>query len=213
MHHLEVHLSIRRLHRRSSNVVAERRSVSAYGNIRIAGIGTIGRRTPGRLRVTIEILPVSIEDKPVLANLLELYRHDFSEFDGRDLGEQGRFGYAYLDQYWTEPDRHPFFVRVDGRLAGFALLRILPKEDGCETHVSEFFVVRKYRRQGVGEAVARRLFDMFPGQWVVAQADRNLPAQRFWRTVIERYTGGAFTERHDDDRGQVVQQFVVPYRA
>lgn len=157
-----------------------------------------------------EVLPVLIEDKPVIANLLELYMHDFSEFLGWDLNEHGLYGYRYLDHYWTEPGRHPFVVRVGGRLAGFALVSILFLDERSETSMSEFFILRKYRRQGVGEAVARQLFDQFPGQWSVAQMDRNVAAQSFWRAIIDRYTGGAFAERHDTAQQRVIQEFTVP---
>ena len=61
----------------------------------------------------------------------------------------------------------------------------------------------------MGEAAARILFDRFPGSWSVAQMDTNLAAQSFWRKVIERYTGGAFTERHDDERGRIIQEFTT----
>jgi predicted acetyltransferase len=158
----------------------------------------------------LDVLPLPIEDKPVLANLLELYMHDFSEFAPWDLNEHGIYGYRYLDHYWTESGRHPFIVRVDGRLAGFALVRILVLDERSETQMSEFFILRKYRRQGIGEAVARQLFDQFPGQWSVTQMDCNIAAQRFWRAIIDRYTGGTFDERHDANRGRVVQVFTVP---
>jgi predicted acetyltransferase len=157
-----------------------------------------------------EVLPVPIDDKPVLANLLELYMHDFSEFVGWDLNEHGRYGYRYLDHYWTEAGRHPFIVRVGGRLAGFALVRMLVLDERSETSMADFFILRKYRGQGVGEAVARHLFDQFPGQWSVAQMDRNVAAQRFWRAIIDRYTGGAFEERHDAAQQRVIQEFLVP---
>jgi predicted acetyltransferase len=132
----------------------------------------------------LDVLPVPIEDKPVLANLLELYMHDFSEFTGWDISEHGLYGYRYLDHYWTESGRHPFLVRVNGQLAGFALVTILVLDERSEIWMSEFFILRKYRRQGIGEAVARQLFDQFPGQWSVAQMDRNVAAQRFWRALI-----------------------------
>jgi len=146
----------------------------------------------------INVLPASIEDRPVLAHLLELYGHDISEFDGRDVGEHGLYGYHYLDHYWTEPGRHPFLVRVDGRLAGFALVSIRVLSDEPVGHVSEFFVMRKYRRMGAGEVIARDVFRRFPGRWRVSQSSGNLPAQRFWRAVVGRMTLGVYTEGHDE---------------
>ena len=65
--------------------------------------------------------------------------------------------------------------------------------------IVEFFVMRKYRRSGAGEAMARSVFDRFPGRWEVREIASNLPAQAFWRTIIGRYTDGRFEERTWDD--------------
>jgi hypothetical protein len=73
--------------------------------------------------VQIEVIPATSEQRPILANLLELYAHDFSEFYDLELGADGRFGYKHLPRYWRDPDRHPFLIKVDGRLAGFVLAK------------------------------------------------------------------------------------------
>lgn len=141
------------------------------------------------------IQPVSITDKPVLRNLLELCHHDYSEYDNADVDEHGLFGYNYLDHYWTEPGRHAFLVRVDDRLAGFVLVRDVEDQHSSITHtIAEFFVMRKYRRQGIGRQVAWSIFDRFPGDWLVSQEEGNRPAQAFWRRVIDEYTHGSYTE-------------------
>jgi len=54
---------------------------------------------------------------------MELCQHDYSEYDGADVNEHGLFEYRYIDHYWTDSGRHPFVVRVSGRLAGFVLVR------------------------------------------------------------------------------------------
>lgn len=151
----------------------------------------------------IDIKKASIEEKPILRNLLELCHHDYSEFSGEDIGEHGLFTYSRLDHYWTEPERHPFIVRVSSKLAGFALVRELDSE----THsIAEFFIMRKYRRQGVGAAVANYVFDLFPGKWHVAQEEVNLPAQAFWKKVVSRYTDGKYeVVREDDWEGPILK--------
>lgn len=58
----------------------------------------------------------------------------------------------------------------------------------------EFFVLRKFRGAGVGERIARQLFDRFRGRWEVQRLARNTPALAFWRKVIGRYTDGRFQE-------------------
>jgi predicted acetyltransferase len=159
----------------------------------------------------IDVSAVPIEDKPVLRNLMELYMHDFSELTGGDVGDDGLFGYRYLDHYWTEPDRHPFMIRVGGKLAGFVLVRSRRRGDGvAESSIAEFFVMRKYRRQSVGRIAVRRVFDMFPGRWEVTQLSENAAAQGFWRDVIADYTGGEFTEALGDDPPATAQGFNAP---
>jgi predicted acetyltransferase len=129
--------------------------------------------------VAVEVEAVLVADKDVLRRLIEFYSYDFSEYTSSDVGAHGTFGYRHLDCYWTEPDRHPFFIRVDGRLAGFALVR-----SGEPHDMAEFFVMRRYRRSGVGMAAAREVFQRFPGSWEVRQMEANAVALAFWRSAI-----------------------------
>jgi predicted acetyltransferase len=153
----------------------------------------------------IQVTSASIDEKSILRNLFELYIYDYSEYMGWDLDQHGLFGYRYLDHYWTEPNRYPFLVRADDNLAGFALVSVVDDR----THMSEFFILRKYRRQGVGEAVARNLFARFPGPWHVDELAQNEAAQRFWRTVIDRATGGDYLEHTSPDSRKVIQEFAI----
>ena len=147
-----------------------------------------------------EVLPASLEDKTILRNLMELYAYDFSEFDQCDVDAHGLFGYNRLDHYWTEPGRYPFLVRVESKLAGLVLVRTLDESESNPVRsIAEFFILRKYRHQGIGKAVAHRIFDKFPGQWSVAQVENNHPAQAFWRKVISEYTQGNFQEIWSDN--------------
>lgn len=154
------------------------------------------------------------DDIPVLRRLMQLYLYDLGSVDGWDIGRDGLFGNAErIERFWTEPRRHSFLVRVDGILAGFALVRDEAWFAGAGTReVSEFFVLRRYRRHGIGERVARRLFDRFPGPWEVVEMESNVDAQAFWRAVIGRYTGGAFddSERTIKDGRRRVQHFTAP---
>ena len=156
--------------------------------------------------MTLTLTPVPEVEKPVLRRLMELYLYDFSEFDLADVGPHGLYEYPYLDHYWTEPGRYPFIIRVDERLAGFVLVTQhnyltgeVDPERGAAWVIAEFFVMRRYRRQGIGEAVARQVFERFPGQWQVAQIRENTPASLFWRKVIGRYTAGQYQEQQLDD--------------
>jgi predicted acetyltransferase len=54
--------------------------------------------------------------------------------------------------------------------------------------------MKKYRRSGLGRAMADHLFSALPGYWEVGQMTNNLPAQRFWKQVIAEYTGNNYEE-------------------
>lgn len=149
----------------------------------------------------IEVLTATPEHQQVLANLLELYLHDFTEFLPNDVESDGRFGYDRLPLYWTDPLRHPHLVRVDGHWAGFALVRSVSHFTGAEgvADMTEFFILRNYRHQGVASVAARRVFDLFPGNWEVRVVRTNIPAQAFWRRTVGEHTGGSFEERWCED--------------
>jgi len=149
---------------------------------------------------TLTIEPAGREDKHLLRNLIELCQYDYSEFNGSDVDRHGLFGYPYLDHYWTEEGRYAFIFRAAGQVAGFALVRGLGEDGGSATYsLAEFCILRAYRRRGLGEAAATWLFERFPGVWRVGQEPGNLPAQRFWRATIGRYTGGDFVEVGAED--------------
>ena len=157
----------------------------------------------------VEIQRIKYGQKATLRNLLELYKYDFSEFDPEDVNENGLYEYRYLDHYWTEEGRHPFFIRVDDRLAGFALVR----ETGTDEQnrsvywMAEFFVMKKYRHLKVGQTASHQLFNLFPGVWQVGQIDTNEPAQQFWRKTIGKYTNGNYQETRQADWDGPIQRF------
>jgi len=147
--------------------------------------------------MNLEMQTALISEKPVLRNLLQLCLHDYSEYNGEEVDEHGIFNYNYLDNYWTEKGRYAFLARVDGKLAGFVMVRQLDPGQ-AEYHVAEFFILRKYRGHGLGRQVAFWVFDHFPGKWRVSEETCNLPAQAFWRKIIAEYTAGNFTDTFID---------------
>ncbi len=147
---------------------------------------------PEKLTPEVEVLAATAEEAPILTNLLQLYAHDFSEFLDVEIGADGKFTYNPLPLYWSEPGRNPFLLRVDGKLAGFALVKegsaVSGNEDAWD--LAEFFVLRGYRRRGVGTTAAHKLWRQFPGSWEVRVMQSNVAAQRFWKQVISDFVGG-----------------------
>jgi len=148
--------------------------------------------------VTLAEVPAA--QKSVIANLIQLYKYDFSKFApvGSDKGEasaDGLFTYEALDSYWQENGRVPFTIQADGRLAGFALInRWSALDRPLDRSVGEFFVMRKYRRHRVGSRAAKLLFERFRGRWEVPVAWYNPPALSFWRAVVPSVADGPVEE-------------------
>lgn len=136
------------------------------------------------------MLPAAAEQAFILDNLFQLYAYDFSEFHDVELGANGRFVYKNLPLYWTEPGRHPFLIWVDGALAGFALVKRGSEVTGAESawDMAEFFVLRVYRKRGIGTRVAHELWCRFPGTWEVRVLRANGLAQQFWAHAIAEFT-------------------------
>lgn len=150
----------------------------------------------------ITIAPATLGEKPLLRALFQYYWYDFTEFTGEDIDDDGTFEPpSRFDSYWSEPQRHPFLLRVEGNPAGFTLVRRAEalSLDAEVMDIAEFFVMRKYRRSGAGEQMARHVWDAFPSRWEVRVLRNNLPAQSFWRTIVGRYTDGRFDEIPWDD--------------
>jgi predicted acetyltransferase len=141
--------------------------------------------------------PATLRDATVVSNLLELYSHDLSDVFALELGTDGRFGYEKLPLYWSEPEnRFPFLIRAGSRLAGLALVtRGSPvSEDPNDFDIAEFFVLRRYRRSGVGRQAAFLLWNQFAVRWFVRVSEGNQQGLRFWANVIAEYTSGTVVE-------------------
>jgi len=151
----------------------------------------------------VSLISVTQASRVALDNLMQLYVHDWSELLPMDVGADGRFPTPALDPYFREDDHHAFMIEADEQVAGFVLVVSRSRITGTAgVHdMAEFFVLRRYRRQGVGLAAAAAAFARFAGPWEVRQRDENVAAIAFWRRAIDRFAAGCFQEaRQDDER-------------
>jgi predicted acetyltransferase len=139
----------------------------------------------------VEVAPAAEAERRLIENLFQFYAYDFSEMEPADsadfeFDERGRFSdYSFMDDYWREADRWPLLIRLDGRLAGFALINTHSHQGGrVERNMGEFFVARKFRRGGVASAAVKQILVLYPGRWEVAVVERNTAAKAFWPRAI-----------------------------
>jgi predicted acetyltransferase len=142
----------------------------------------------------IEVRQVDRSCEAIVRNLLEHYCHDMAEWFLLDAHEDG--SYRYLpDQVWSDGvDVH--LAYLSGIPIGFALVGSAAPyaADAGAKDLKEFFVVRRHRRSGIGRMLAERVWNLYPGKWLVRVYHGNRPALPFWRAAIGAYTGDAFAE-------------------
>jgi predicted acetyltransferase len=152
-----------------------------------------------------ELILASRDQEAVLANLLQLYIYDFSELLGLDPGADGRFAYPHLPLYWSDPGRYAFLVKVDGELAGFVLVKTGSGWDVLD--MAEFFVMRRYRRSGLGTSIAHEVWRRLPGPWEVRVMEANVAARHFWEHAISSFTGLPAVPTRVEQDGKAWQLF------
>jgi predicted acetyltransferase len=156
------------------------------------------------------------KQRATLEALAQLYIHDFTEFLGPqnlDVGEDGRFDDEMeLEDYWTKPERSVWFIRADGKLAGFALLDTKTRSGKPADFVmAQFFVLHAYRGKDVASRAVEQILNSHPGQWEIAIMERNAPALRFWPRAVARANVGEVETltRQGDDPSRTLLRFVV----
>ena len=142
----------------------------------------------------VEIVEVKEEEKEVLLNLIEKYLYEFSQWEKTDVNVEGNYGYEYLDCYFEEENRYPYFIKVDGKLAGFAMISDYPEvpEETTDYCLSEFFVMHKYRRGGVGRKAVNSVLDKHHGKWQLKRHPHNTVSVKCWDSVVSEYTRGNY---------------------
>lgn len=144
--------------------------------------------------MNVELRQAQLEDREILSNLLEKYDYEFSQYDNRDVNKLGLYGYQYLDYYWTEKNRWAYFIEVDGKLAGFVMVNDYPEVEDRKTDfvISEFFVIYKYRRSGIGKQAFFKVLNLHKGTWQLKRHPKNMPSVYFWNKAVNEYTNGKY---------------------
>ncbi len=144
------------------------------------------------------LMPVQ---RKAFLNLLQLYQYEFSAMLKRDVNKEGRYGFVTVPGAWRGGRGSlPFLIYMRGKLAGFAFIRghrLVNGRQGYE--VKEFFVLRKYRRTGVGKQAAISILRRYPGWWQAKELVVNTPGIAFWRSVIKSVARGPVSRSTIDD--------------
>jgi len=133
----------------------------------------------------LQILPAGSDEKNTIWNMFQFYCYDTSVYDGYDVEADGKYKMCadYFAQYWQLPRWSAFILKVDGALAGFALIE--PSDVVAEAQeLADLFIMRRFRRLGI----ARRVVEYFMAQrdipWTVTTFDDAPDATAFWQQMF-----------------------------
>src|SRR5580693_3847056 len=128
------------------------------------------------------IAKIGPESEVVLRNLFQYYLHDMAEWFEVDTQADGSYLYD-TSSIWTK-GYDAYLAKVGDFPAGFALVGPAAEwlDDAGARDVHEFFVIRRFRRNGFGQTLAMLLWNEHPGKWLVRVLEANAPAVLFWRT-------------------------------
>ena len=154
-----------------------------------------------------DVIPVPESQKSVLDNLLELYLYDLNEITPNqilfELNAKGRFAYPNLPIYWQDPSRKAYIVWQNDCPIGCVLVHQDPfyKKDTPVFVMSEFFILKMYRRQGIGVAVASYVMHQNPGNWEIRVIQAHQNGYHFWTKVVENVAPGCYEvlQKQDDE--------------
>lgn len=138
-------------------------------------------------------------------SLTELHRHR-----ERPIGPRTAQEYRYLPFYWSEPGRHPFFIRSADQRVGFALVREVAGLGRIQ--MSDFYIRPDARRTGFGRRAVAALWRRFPGAWELQVHPKNAAATAFWpRCIALASTGEVVVKTVEEADGLRTQyHFEIP---
>jgi predicted acetyltransferase len=154
----------------------------------------------------VSIIKAEPGDKPVVANLVQLYLYDMTGDLPFPIGRDGKFEYEFLDRFW----QHPYLIFWGDELAGFALVINGSPVTGAADRffMAEFLVLKAYRNRGIGTAASEQMLRMHTGKWQIGVIDRNKGANAFWARSLERHRP-ATSQHHFDGENWLVYEFTM----
>ena len=135
---------------------------------------------------TVELLRTSADQADIIRNLYQYYAYESSDWEQEDVEADGRFYIheEHLVRYWQDPRWSANLILVDGYIAGFLLIESNDLSGLGALELADLFVLKKYRRIGVGSAVALQVLGNGNDAWLVRFYRQDEAAQAFWRAVF-----------------------------
>lgn len=137
--------------------------------------------------LTVELIPTGPEHIELIRNLYQFYAYESSDWEQEDVEVDGRFYIhdEHLARYWQDPQWSANLILVDGYIAGFLLVERSELAGLDAQELADLFILKRYRRKGIGQALATQVLMSGEGDWLVRFYDQDETSQAFWRSVLD----------------------------
>lgn len=142
----------------------------------------------------IKLIPATIQEYPIIQNMGRFYVYDMSQYMGWEIPEDGLYECIDFKKYWEDKNSFPFLVHYQNELVGFVIIDKKGSHPDIDFNMAQFFILQKFKNQGIGKYIAHECFQKFSGIWEVMVIPGNEGAYRFWRATIKSFTHDKFME-------------------
>ena len=166
----------------------------------VSGAGKVHHLLLRKFEPTVSIIQATMDDYPCIQNMARFYVYDLSRECGSissdwAIPEDGLYESFDFKNYFIDPSRKAFLVKVYDEIAGFVLLNQVTENSTTNWNMGEFFIVAKFQGGGIATRIAQEIWNMHPGTWEVSVIPNNESALKFWEKAISEFTCGAFNKQ------------------
>lgn len=142
----------------------------------------------------IKLCAVQPNEWETIRNLWEKYDYETSLYDMDDVDDLGLYNSEDFNFYLIKDVKWAYFITVDNKIAGFVIITDFSVIDKIEVdyQISEFFIMKKYCRLGVGKHVFKDILRQYKGRFQIVCNPQNTIAVQFWTKVVNEYTNGNY---------------------
>ncbi|QQE86232.1 GNAT family N-acetyltransferase [Pseudomonas putida] len=133
----------------------------------------------------IELRTTTPDQADLIRNLYQFYAYESSDWEQEDVEVNGRFYIheEHLQRYWLAEGWSANLVLVDGFIAGFVLVERSELPGINASELADLFILKRYRRQGIGRAVALQVLTG-AGDWLLRCYAPDPAAVAFCKAVV-----------------------------
>lgn len=166
----------------------------------VSGAGKVHHLLLKKFDPAVSIIKATIDDYPRIQNMARFYVYDLSRECGSissdwSIPEDGLYESFDFKNYFIEPSRKAYLVKVYDEIAGFVLLNQATEDSSNNWNMGEFFIVAKFQDGRIANRVAKEIWNMHSGRWEVSVIPNNKSALKFWEKAISEFACGTFNKK------------------